>query len=262
MTGASLLQSATTRAPKAPTVLATACLPATSPVTALAESWQQTVTVYLVGASMSGEADIGSVTADVDVSFGDILDNLEFGAMLAYRAERGPWALNGDLIFLSLEQTKTGIGPAGNLAAKVEGDQLMVELDLGRALTERLEAYVGLRYWQVDADITVGGGGPLGETLAASEKENWVDPVLGLRYALPLGERWVLAGRGDIGGFGIGSDFSWHVTVYAGWRMTEQATLLLGFRYLDVDYDDGTGSDRFLWDVAEGGPTLGLAWRF
>jgi hypothetical protein len=32
----------------------------------------------------------------------------------------------------------------------------------------------------------------------------------------------------------------------------------LGYRYLDVDYEDGD----FLYDVAQDGLVLGLSWRF
>jgi hypothetical protein len=44
--------------------------------------------------------------------------------------------------------------------------------------------------------------------------------------------------------------------------MNEHAKMLLGFRYLDVDYETGHGSGRFLMDVSEGGPTAGIAWSF
>ncbi len=229
---------------------------------AVAEDWQHTVAVYMVGASIDGEAGIGDVTAEVDVSFGDILDNLEFGAMAAYRGERGRWAVMADLIYMSLEQDKDGLGPLGRTRATVEADQLITELDGSYAISERLDTYAGMRYWRLDTDLEVVGGGPLGETLSASMTEDWIDPVVGLRYVLPLGAGWELVTRGDIGGFGIGSDFAWHATAYAGWQVAENGTIMLGFRYLDVDYDSGSGSNRFRWDVTEGGPTAGFAWRF
>lgn len=229
---------------------------------AAAEEWQHTVALYGIGASIDGEAGIGDVTADVDVGFDDILDNLEFGAMAAYRGERGRWAVVADLIFMALEQERSGLGPSGGTRAKVEADQLIVEFDGSYALTERLDAYGGLRYWELDTELEVVGGGPLGTTLSADKTEDWVDPIVGLRYVMPLGANWDLVTRGDIGGFGVGSDFTWHVTAFAGWKVTEHGTVLLGFRYMDVDYDEGSGSSRFLWDVSEGGPAAGFAWRF
>ena len=56
-----------------------------------AEEWQHELAPYLWGAAMSGNATVGAATADVDMSFGDILDNLEMGFMGAYRATRGQY---------------------------------------------------------------------------------------------------------------------------------------------------------------------------
>lgn len=226
------------------------------------DHWTHTVVLYGVGASMEGEAGVGNVTADVDVGFDDILDNLEFGAMASWRAERGKWSVLADLIYMRLEQKRDGLGPFGGTRAAVDADQVITELDGGYALTDRLSVYGGLRYWNLDTDLQVVGGGPLGETLAASANENWVDPLVGLRYVLPLSASWELVAKGDIGGFGVGSDFAWHTTVFAGWTFAEHATLLMGFRVLGVDYEDGSGPATFRWDVTEGGPALGVAWRF
>jgi len=234
-----------------------------SPVIAADDNeWQHTAVVYMIGAGIDGTAGVGPVEGDVDVSFGDILDNLEFGAMAAYRGERGPWAVIADMIFMDLETDKDGIGPLGQTRATVELDQLILELDGSYAVTERLDAYAGLRYWDVDSTVTVVGGGPLGETLNGKLSEDWVDPLVGVRYAWPVGDKWTLIVRGDIGGFGVGSDFSWHTSAFANWQLSEHASVLIGYRYLDVDYDDGEGADRFLMDVSEGGPTAGFAWRF
>ncbi|MCC6297047.1 MAG: hypothetical protein IT469_10105 [Pseudomonadales bacterium] len=242
--------------------VAVATLLACAPALAADEEWQHTVVLFGIGASIDGKAGIGSVSADVDVGFDDILDNLEFGAMGTWRAERGRWAVVTDLIYMALEQEKNGLGPFGGTRAKVEADQLILELDGSWAVTDRLDAYGGLRYWNLHSELDVAGGGPLGETLSAAMTEDWVDPLVGLRYVAPLSEHWDFIVRGDIGGFGVGSDFAWHASAFANWQFSEHGSLLLGYRHVDVDYDDGSGSSRFLWDVAEGGPTVGFAWQF
>jgi hypothetical protein len=239
-----------------------AALLACGPALAADEEWQHTVVVYGIGASIDGKAGVGNVTADVDVGFDDILDNIEFGAMASWRGERGRFAVVADLIYMALEQKKSGLGPFGGTRAKVEADQLIMELDGSWAVTDRLDAYGGLRYWELDNELDVVGGGPLGETLSANKTEDWVDPIVGLRYAWPLNDRWEFIVRGDLGGFGIGSDFTWHASAFANWKVSEHGSVLLGYRHLDVDYDDGSGSSRFRWDVAEGGPAAGFAWRF
>lgn len=237
-------------------------LAVSSPALAADDEWQHTVALYMIGASIDGTAGIGPVTGDVDISFGDILDNLEFGAMGAYRGEKGDFAVIADAIYMDLETDKGGLGPFGQTRATVELEQLILELDGSIAVTERLDAYAGLRYWDVDSTVTVVGGGPLGETINGSAGEDWIDLLYGLRYALPLGQKWTFVWRGDVAPMGTGSDMSWHTTAYFDWRLGEHANVLIGFRWLDVDYDDGEGADRFVMDVGEGGPTVGFAWAF
>lgn len=226
------------------------------------DHWQHEVLLYMVGASIDGKVGIGNIDADVDIGFDDILDNLDFGAMLAYRGELGPWAISADLIHLALATEKTGLGPLGNASAKADFDETTFELAGFYSLTNRLEAYGGLRYWDLSGSVVLTLGEPLAQTITADGSEDWIDPLVGLRFKTPLGEHWEFVARGDIGGFGIGSDFAWHTTLYAAWHPTTHTKLILGYRYLDVDYESGSGSDRFLWDVGQGGPTLGFGWRF
>jgi hypothetical protein len=37
---------------------------------------------------------------------------------------------------------------------------------------------------------------------------------------------------------------------------------MFGLRYIGVDYENGSGADRFLMDLTEGGPAAAFAWRF
>lgn len=244
------------------TRVALLALLAASPGLATANEWEQTAVLYMIGAGIDGTAGVGPVEGDVDVSFGDILDNLEFGGMAAYRADNGPFAVVADLIYMDLETDKNGLGPFGQTRATVELEQLIAELDASIAVTDRLDAYAGLRYWDVDSTVTVVGGGPLGEDISGSLSEDWVDLIYGLRYAWPVSESWTFIVRGDVAPLGTGSDFSWHASAFADWHLSEHASVLIGYRYLDVDYDDGEGANRFLMDVGEGGPTVGFAWNF
>lgn len=51
------------------------------------ENWDFTGFIYLWGAGLGGETVTGN---DVDVSFSDILDNLDFGLMGTLEARKGP----------------------------------------------------------------------------------------------------------------------------------------------------------------------------
>jgi opacity protein-like surface antigen len=46
------------------------------------------------------------------------------------------------------------------------------------------------------------------------------------------------------------------------YRFNRWSSLSLGYRYLDFDYDDGSGPDRFKFDLREHGPSIGFRFDF
>ena len=71
---------------------------------------------------------------------------------------------------------------------------------------------------------------------------------------------------GDIGGVAFGSDFAWSAFGLIGCRFNlfgeNNARVLAGYRALSQDYTDGSGRDKFQWDVTLYGPILGLLIQF
>ena len=96
------------------------------------------------------------------------------------------------------------------------------------------------------------------------EEKDWIDLFVGLRIQADLTEKIALSLRGDIGGFDIsdGSDFTWSTTGLVGYQFTEQSALWLGYKHLDVDYEEGTGSNKFAMDMSLSWPVLGFSYRF
>jgi hypothetical protein len=68
--------------------------------------------------------------------------------------------------------------------------------------------------------------------------------------------------RGDVGGFGAGSDFSWQAMATLNMELCEtgghQIDGYLGYRALSVDYSEGAYS----YDVLQHGPIMGLTMKF
>ena len=80
---------------------------------------------------------------------------------------------------------------------------------------------------------------------------------------------WALAADGNvtvkgikIGGIAFGSDFAWDAIGLIGYRFdlfgNNNAAVFAGYRALHQDYTDGSGDDKFKWDVTLDGPILGL----
>jgi hypothetical protein len=93
-----------------------------------------------------------------------------------------------------------------------------------------------------------------------------VDPFIGarLRQQLARGQEFVL--RGDVGGFGVGSEFSWQAIATYNSPLGEIHGIpvdgYVGFRALAADYSQGSGKTKFEWDNVIYGPVIGATMRF
>ncbi len=91
-----------------------------------------------------------------------------------------------------------------------------------------------------------------------SADQDWLDPIVGMRAQWNITDRFFLAGKSDIGGFGVGSDLAWTLQATAGYQFTEKVSAELGYRYLHTDYSDG----GFKYDIAQAGIYTSLNIRF
>lgn len=223
-----------------------------------AEEWKHELAPYVWGSAMEGTTGVGGVTAEVNLSFGDLLDNLEMGFMGMYRGTRDRYSVTVDTVYMGLGATERG--RAGQAKADIDVDQLALAVAAGYALTDSLVVVGGLRYNDVSAEVEVTG--PLGNTADAETDESWVDPYLGLQYSARLSEAWSLTLYGDIGGFGVGSDFAWQGIATFRWQFSERIGALAAYRYMQMDYESGSGSGRFEYDMAFSGPALGIVFTF
>lgn len=221
------------------------------------QDWQHTVFVYGMGAAIEGTAQIGNVKVDVEVSAADILDALEFGAMAAYRADNGTWSFTGDATFMGLGGWERSQG--GRVKGELDVDQLTLMGTFGRRWTDQLEFLFGLAYVDLSADLKVTG--ELG-TLKAGRDADWIDPTIGLQYDREFAANWRFNLRGDIGGFGVGSDFMYHLLAAVGWQPSESLTVFGGYRLISFDYADGSGRNYQRYDLTEQGPLLGVGISF
>jgi hypothetical protein len=95
-----------------------------------------------------------------------------------------------------------------------------------------------------------------------SDTNSWFDPLIVARFTAPLESKWKLGIRGDVGGFGVGSDFTWQVFPFVGYRFSNLFEISGGYRALGMDYNTGSGDDYFLYDMVTFGPQLGLVFHF
>ena len=219
--------------------------------------WQYTIAPYMVAAGMDGSIGIAGSEAEVDVPFSTILDNLDLAGMVHFDMMNERWAISSDLIFMNLEDDQAVAGGTTTTTATME--ETLFEVAGGYRASPAVILLAGARW--VDLGTGIELSGPIAGASEDASK-SWVDPFVGVHVAVPLATRWWLGVHGDIGGFGVGSELAWHAYADIGFRASELVSIIVGYRAIDMDYEDGEGLDRFAYDVLTAGPQLGVAFRF
>jgi hypothetical protein len=183
--------------------------------------------------------------------------------MGAYRADNGTWSVTVDATFMGLGGSSTTEG--GLVKGDVDLDQTTLMGTVGRRWTENLEVLFSLAYMDLSTDLTVATTAPITEVVTtrnASKGASWVDPLLGLQYSAPIADDWRFTLRGDIGGFGIGSDLTYQVLTGFRWQANETVGAVVGYRLIAFDYEEGNGQDYERYDLLEQGPMAGITISF
>jgi opacity protein-like surface antigen len=233
---------------------------------AAASDWTGGVTLYGWVPTLSGDqsGDEGGGRLSVDYDAGSVLEALDFAAMGFAEARRGRFGLFLDVVFADLESDATVSAGFGGRGADADAAVETLLLTGGASWRlfdgERasLDGFGALRYAAAEASFTVDDDAPVLGGRGVSADADWVDPMVGLRGRVALTESLTLAGFGDIGGFGVGSELSWDAYAGIDWGFAANWRAGLGYRATAIDYDD----DGLTLDLVAHGPMVGLGWRF
>lgn len=239
------------------------CCALVAPAHAEGSDWRHTVVIYGMGAAIDGTAQFGDVAVPVDVSIAELFDALEMGAMGAYRIANDTWSVTVDATYMGLGGTSES--DHGRIKGDMDLDQVTLMGTLGRRVGEHTELLFSLAYVDLSTELEVTTRHPLTGAVIrreAGEDASWVDPLVGLQFNWPLATDWRANLRGDIGGFGIGSDLTWQMLASVHWQAGERVGLVCGYRVISFDYEDGDGSDYERYDLVEQGPLLGVTISF
>ncbi|MGF1562991.1 MAG: hypothetical protein ACFB3T_12525 [Geminicoccaceae bacterium] len=226
-----------------------------------ADRWQFTVAPYIWATGLDGTVATidGAPPVDVGLSFADVLEDLEFAGFVLGEARKGLWSVRGDIAY-SLTRADEGVADpsidSASLRTQIFTGTLLGGYTFYQDARLSVDANAGVRIWSVESDISLEAGGV--ELATADGEDSWVDPLLGVTAQARLSERLQLIAAGTVGGFGIGADLDWGITVGASYAFTDLIALAIGWRHLQVDYDN----DGFVFDATQSGPLVGLAFRF
>lgn len=234
--------------------------------------WEFDVVPYFWMAGLGGEVKARGREADMSAGFSDIWDNLEFGAQVHMEARKGKWSIFSDVTYLDISNGKEVIRrqALGPVEGKVDITEWLVELggvyqaakwSFDKGSSVALDVLGGGRYWNVKSELTLSHP-DLNTSRSASSTKEWVDPFVGARVGIDLGRNFLLALRGDIGGFGVGTDFTWNASVVLGYQITRLLSAWIGYRALGLNADTGSGDDKIEYDIVMHGPMIGMGFSF
>jgi hypothetical protein len=227
---------------------------------AQADQWR--VTPYLWAAGFDGTVGVSGTGSGlpgrVDITTDDFSDNLRMGGFMLHAVwRRGRWTAFGDWTYANVESdSPTRFAQLySGVDAKVKGH--IVEAyggyDLLGARDSHADVFVGVRYYNLKAELGLREGTLPGVLL--SEKGDWADGVVGIRWDTRFAGNWEAFASADVGGGG--SDLSWQVFGGVGYKFS-WGSVVGGWRYLHVDYEKG----NFKLDAALTGPFIGASFQF
>jgi hypothetical protein len=233
----------------------------TRPAAAGDGDWSFRVTPYAWFSGISGKvATLPPLPpADIDMSFGDVLDNLDGAFFISGEVDKDRFVLVADLIYADLEADDDYSGLLFN-GVRLRQKNIVPSVFAGFRVVDEpkhtVDAVGGLRYWSIESDLTLTSN-VVAERRIDSD-ESWVDPLVGLRWIVRLNENWSIASAATIGGVISGADLEWDLLATVRWQMADWASLVAGYRHLSVDYE----KDGYVYDVDQTGPVLGVTFTF
>ncbi|MFM7348983.1 MAG: hypothetical protein ACKO01_05775 [Erythrobacter sp.] len=215
---------------------------------------QVTVYGWMAGATGAFRPFAGAPTLAFDNSFGEVLEDLDAAFFANALVRRDRIVATADVSYAAL--SREGRVPPG-IPASGKVSQLAITALAGARVEDgpglSVDLLAGARLWNLDGKVSV----PLAGVATAPGK-TFVDPVIATRINAQVAPRVSALLQGDIGGFGVGSDFTYQVTGTLNYRLSDRFFLSAGWRHLHLDYaDDGT---RF--EGSQTGPIIGITHRF
>ena len=233
-----------------------------------ADEWEFAVSpMFLWGVSIDGDATIGGTTAPLDLDFqDDILENVEAVFSLHADARKGKWALLTEVQYAELEPTVkiSEDMPPASVKNEINFTITMIELGAGYAVVEtaksRWELIGGGRYNRHELEMDVGLNTPVGPPIELDEDvdEHWWQGFAGGRLFYSLTDTWTFIGRGDYG-YGDSDNTAVNASFSFDYRFNDWGSVLVGYRYMNFDYDNGrSGDSHYAYDATQQGPLVAL----
>ena len=210
------------------------------------EQWDWKIAPYLWGINMTGDLSIGPINQDVDVSFSDILSNLELAGQLYAEFGKDTHAVHFDFTYLRLRPEPTAL-PSPPFPANAKLASKMTTNIFETAYNFRWKGQggpafvIGARMTDMETRLSPAN------LPASTSGPSWWDYFVGLKTHNAISTNWDFDFYGTVGTGG--SDLPWTAQAMFGRRNANDNRLLLGFRLWGVDYSEGKDLQRSTLDL-------------
>jgi len=232
-----------------------------------ASDWRFTITPYAWATDVGVKSRLdGREVVDQTIQVGDLIDDLDATVQLRLEAQHRKLGLSVDVFDVDLSDEKVGValpsGGQGDFDSKIG----MTILDAAGLYNPAGNGFgpsllYGVRVLDesatVDASLMPAPGMAVPQSYHGAE--TLVDALLGFRFVMPLSRHFAWQVRADVS---TGeTDYTWSVgpSLSYAFGKTGRHGLSIGYRYMDVDFEDTNGMDT---DMTLSGVVLGLRSSF
>jgi hypothetical protein len=233
--------------------------------------WKWSITPYIWATSVKVDAVLrDSQTLSTDVSFGDLIDKLDFAAMVHAEGQRGKFGMLFDVVYADLadEDQVSPIPPLPGATVTADAGLQMTIFEAAGIYNpsgevKKFAVLFGTRVFvnDLDVDATFDLGGP-SVARSFSKGDTLVDAMLGVRYIGDIAKHWSYQVRADASA--LGTDLAWSAGAGFGfaWGKEDRFGVNLGYRYMDIKFD--TDDAEHIDDLEQvlAGPILGFRFSF
>lgn len=181
-----------------------------------------------------------------------LFSSMSTGGGASFQVRKAKWTIGLEVLSVGYDYTtKSGL--------KVDADQLLAELVTSWRFGSSFDLLLGTRYSKLSSDVVY----PATPTpIKRPGDAEWADAFIGGRVVVPAGERVRFMLRGDVGGFGLASDMVYHAQARIAFKLADAASLAVGYRYWDWDFENHKSRQKVMYDMTLAGPALDLVFHF
>lgn len=210
------------------------------------DTWHYQFSFYFWGVQQSGDITVGDKTIPAEDLFDNLFDSFYQNFSGRILASKKSYLILFDGRYIAAD------------AAAADLNIILIDFWGGYKLNKWFAVLAGGRYFYNRVNVRYREEGTIMEREGT---KNWFDPIVGGRVTWPL-TRWItFSMTGDVGGFGLGSNFAWNLGAALDFQFSN-FSIAGGYRILSSDYESGSGDNLFKYNVVTQGPGIGLTFHY